>query len=164
MVLVKGGHPVEDGWRHLEDADPLPKSGPVTISWARWLAEKDTIKRPPSELGVRVPNTIVSDDVGAGASRFGLIALQFPGFSDGRAFSQARVLRGRHGFVGEVRATGGVGRDQLQFMERCGFDAFEVPEKAITENWFVALNEFDLFYQPAEDSRPWIARQRVGRN
>ena len=74
------------------------------------------------------------------------------------------MLRSRYGFAGEIRATGGVIRDQLQFMQRCGIDAFELPERALTEDWFVALSEMDLFYQPAEDDRPWIARQRQGRN
>src|ERR1700722_13420813 len=164
MVLVKGRKPIADAWHHLEDADPLPAGGPVTISWARWTAERDTIQRAPAELGVRIPNTVQTAEVGADAEKFGLIAVAFPSFSDGRAFSQARVLRDRYGFTGEIRATGGVLRDQLQFMQRCGIDAFEVPERALDEDWFAALDEFDLFYQPAEDNRPWIARQRLGRN
>jgi uncharacterized protein (DUF934 family) len=164
MVLVKDRKPIADAWHHLEDGDPLPGSGPVTVSWARWTAERDTIQRTPAELGVRIPNTVQTAEIGAEAAKFGLIAVAFPSFSDGRAFSQARVLRDRYGFTGEIRATGGVLRDQLQFMQRCGIDAFEVPERALEENWFAALDEIDLFYQPAEDNRPWIARQRQGRN
>jgi uncharacterized protein (DUF934 family) len=164
MVLVKGRTAVQDAWTHLEDADPLPASGPVTVSWARWTAERDAITRAPAELGVRIPNTASPAEVGADAAKFGLIAVNFPSFSDGRAFSQARVLRDRYNFRGEIRATGGVLRDQLQFMQRCGIDAFEVPERALTEDWFAALEEMDLFYQPAEDNRPWVARQRLGRN
>ncbi len=164
MVLVKGGKPVEDRWTHIEDDAPLPADGPVTVSWARWQTERGTIARAASELGVRVPNTVTTAEIGADAGRFGLIALSFPSFADGRAFSQARVLRSQYGYAGEIRATGGVGRDQLLFMQRCGIDAFEVPERALTEDWFAALNEIDLFYQPAEDNRPWIQRQRRGTN
>ena len=164
MVLVKGRKPIADGWHHLEDGDPLPDAGAITVSWARWTNERDLIKRPVGELGVRIPNTVPTAEIGADAAKFGLIAVAFPSFSDGRAFSQARVLRDRYGFTGEIRATGGVLRDQLQFMQRCGIDAFEVPERALDEDWFAALDEFDLFYQPAEDNRPWIARQRQGRN
>jgi uncharacterized protein (DUF934 family) len=164
MVLVKGRQPVADAWTHLEDADPLPAQGPVTVSWARWTAERDAIRREPAELGVRIPNTLSTAEIGAEAGKFGLIAVNFPSFSDGRAFSQARVLRDRYGYKGEIRATGGVLRDQLQFMQRCGIDAFEVPERALSEDWFAALDEFDVFYQPAEDNRPWVARQRLGRN
>jgi len=164
MVLVKGRTVVQDRWQHLEDADPLPLSGPVTISWARWTAERDTINRAPAELGVRLPNTVTTAEIGAEAAKFGLIAVAFPSFSDGRAFSQARILRDRYGYIGEIRATGNVLRDQLQFMQRCGIDAFEMPERALEENWLAAFDEFDVFYQPAEDNRPWIARQRLGRN
>lgn len=163
MVLVKAGKASTDSWRHIEDGDPLP-GGAVTISWARWLAERDAIDRKPGELGVRIPNTVTSAEIGADAGKFGLIVVTFPNLSDGRAYSQARVLRSRSGFKGEIRATGAVTRDQLQFMQRCGIDAFEVPERALTEDWFAAFSEMDLFYQPAEDDRPWIARQRYGRN
>ena len=155
---------VDDPWRHLEDSDPLPESGPITVSWARWTAERDTIKRAPAELGVRIPNTVPTAEIGAEAGRFGLIAVSFPNFGDGRAFSQARVLRDRYDFRGELRATGYVLRDQLLFLQRCGIDAFELPEKALAENWLAAFDEYDVFYQPAEDNRPWIARQRLGRN
>ena len=164
MVLVKGRTVVEDHWQHLEDGDSLPDGRSVTVSWTRWTAERGTIARPPEELGVRIPNTVTTAEIGAEAAKFGLIAVTFPSFSDGRAFSQARVLRDRYGFTGEIRATGGVLRDQLQFMQRCGIDAFELPERALTENWLAAFDEIDIFYQPAEDHRPWVARQRLGRN
>jgi uncharacterized protein (DUF934 family) len=163
MVLVKDRKPIDDAWRHLEDADPLPAHGPVTISWARWTVERDLILRAPAELGVRIPNTLPTAEIGAEAAKFGLIAVNFPNFGDGRAFSQARVLRDRYDFKGEIRATGGVLRDQLLFMQRCGVDAFEMPERALEEDWLLAFDEFDLFYQPAEDNRPWIARQRQAR-
>jgi uncharacterized protein (DUF934 family) len=161
MVLVKGGAGVADEWRHLADDEALPTEGKITLSWARWTAERTRIDRAPAELGLRLPNTVTTGEIGPECSRFGLIALVFPSFGDGRAYSQARVLRERFGYKGELRATGGVLRDQLQFMERCGIDAFEVSERAITEDWFAALGEFDVFYQPAADKRPWIARQRL---
>jgi uncharacterized protein (DUF934 family) len=162
MVLVKAGAVIADPWRHLADEETLPEAGPVTVSWERWVKERDAIGREQGELGVRVPNIVAGSEIGADAGRFGLIVLVFPNFSDGRAYSQARILRSRFGFSGELRATGGVLRDQLQFMQRCGFDTFEVSDRAIEENWFAALGEFDLFYQPAADNRPWIARQRQG--
>ena len=165
MVLVKNRQVVADTWHHLEDADPLPANGAITVSWARWTTERDMIgARAPAELGVRIPNTLATAEIGAEAGKFGLITVNFPSFGDGRAFSQARVLRDRYHFKGELRATGYVLRDQLQILQRCGVDAFELPERAITENWMAAFDEYDLFYQPAEDNRPWIARQRLGRN
>jgi len=163
MVLVKNRKPTQDVWHHLEDTDPLPANGAVTVSWARWTAERDTIGRAPAELGVRIPNTLPTAEIGAEAAKFGLIAVNFPSFGDGRAFSQARVLRDRYNFAGELRATGYVLMDQLLILQRCGVDAFELPERAIEENWLAAFDEYDVFYQPAEDNRPWIARQRRAR-
>jgi len=164
MVLVKNRKQVADSWTHLEDDAPLPANGQITVSWARWTAERDQLSsRAPAELGIRIPNTLPTAEIGAEAARFGLIAVNFPSFGDGRAFSQARVLRDRYGFKGELRATGNVLRDQLLILQRCGVDAFELPERAIAENWMAALDEYDLFYQPAEDNRPWIARQRRAR-
>ena len=62
-----------------------------------------------------------------------LVALVFPKFQDGRAYSQARILRERFGYRGEMRATGQVLRDQFVFMLRAGFDAFEVKKDADAE-------------------------------
>jgi uncharacterized protein (DUF934 family) len=160
MALVKLGQVVADEWRHLADDEAVPEDGAITVSWQRWLTEFGGSNRPAEMLGVRVPNTVPGAEIGPDAARFSLIVLSFPNFGDGRAYSQARVLRERYGFKGELRATGGVLRDQLQFMQRCGIDAFELGERAIAENWLDAFEEFDLFYQPAADNRPWIARQR----
>ncbi|HEY1089536.1 MAG TPA: DUF934 domain-containing protein [Burkholderiaceae bacterium] len=54
------------------------------------------------------------------------IALQFPKWVDGRAYSQARLLRTRLGFTGEIRATGEVLVDMLPLLQRCGFDAVQL--------------------------------------
>ena len=55
-----------------------------------------------------------------------MVALEFPVFNDGRSYSAARVLRERYGFEGELRAVGDVLLEQLHFMHRSGFDAFEI--------------------------------------
>ncbi len=86
MVLVKGGKAVADCWTHLGDDDALPAAGPVTLSWKRWLAERGGLTRDPSALGVRVPNDLAPTEIGADAARFGLVAVAFPSFTDGRAF------------------------------------------------------------------------------
>ena len=161
MPLLKHGRIVEDPWRHLDDAEPLPPDAPATVSLTRWRAEGEMLLGRGGRIGLRLPNDAsplaLAGDIGA----FGLIALAIPPFTDGRAYSQARLLRGRLGFTGELRATGNVLRDQLLFMRRCGVDAFEVGDRACAENWPAALAEFDLFYQPAEDGSPWIARRRA---
>jgi uncharacterized protein (DUF934 family) len=161
MPLLKDGRFIEDPWRPVEDGEALPPAAPASVSWQRWRAERAVLLHREDALGLRLPNDVspleLADDIG----RLGLVTLAFPRFTDGRAYSQARLLRARLGFRGELRATGNVLRDQLLFMRRCGIDAFEVGERAVRENWAAALGEFDVFYQPAEDGRPWIARQRA---
>ncbi len=88
------------------------------------------------------------------------VALDFPKFTDGRAYSHARVLRERLGFSGEVRAVGAVLPDQVLLMARCGFDAFELPEGARVETYLEAFEAFGVFYQPASDISPVAARLR----
>ena len=91
-----------------------------------------------------------------------LIALEFPTFRDGRAYSTARLLRERHGYSGELRAFGNVLRDQLMFMHRCGFNAFEVAEANALDSWRKALGEMSVWYQPTADGRvPATARRQV---
>jgi len=89
------------------------------------------------------------------------IVLEFPNFADGRAYSQARLLRERKGFRGTIRATGDVLCDQIQFMARVGIDAFDIGDRNI-ENYRQALGVFSVFYQCAADSvEPvWIRRER----
>ncbi len=161
MPLIKDGNFVEDTWRHLDDEDAVPTGEPVTVSWARWGRDRAALDgRNGGPLGLRLPNDVPPATVNGDVDRFDLIVLNFPRFTDGRAYSQARLLKARYGFKGELRAAGNVLRDQLQFMRRCGIDSFEVGERAIAENWLNAFADFDLFYQPAGDGAPWIQRLR----
>ena len=162
MPLIKDGRFITDAWRHLGDADTTPEGDAVTVSLTRWTSERDALYRREGRVGLRLPNDAAAMALARDIERFDLITLSFPRFTDGRAYSQARVLRARLGFRGELRATGDVLRDQLLFMRRCGIDAFEVGDRAAAENWLAAFEDFGLFYQPAEDARPWIGRQRVG--
>ncbi|MEM9014524.1 MAG: DUF934 domain-containing protein [Pseudomonadota bacterium] len=91
---------------------------------------------------------------------FSVIVLDFPSFADGRAYSQARLLRERYGFRGEIRARGDILRDQLFFMVRCGIDGFEMDTgDAATAN--DAFSEFSFAYQRAADKGEPIWRMRL---
>lgn len=161
MPIIKDGRFVEDTWRHLADDEATGFDLCISVSHARWRAERETLLACGAALGVRLPNDVPPDALAADLARLSLIVLSFPKFTDGRAYSQARLLRGRLGYKGELRASGEVLRDQLLFMQRCGFDAFAVPERALDEDWLAAFREFDVFYQPAEDRRPWRMRLRL---
>jgi len=162
MPLIKGGRFVADPWRSLADDEPVPAEAPqVIVSYARWLKERDALIALPAQLGLRVPNDLAVTKLAADLGHFALIVLNFPKFTDGRAYSQARLLRARYHFAGEVRADGEVLRDQLLFMRRVGFDAFAVSDRAHFENWLHAFREIDVFYQPAEDHQLSRLRRRV---
>lgn len=161
MPLAKNGRFIVDPWRHLADDEAPGEAQRISVSQARWASDRDALIASGRTLGLRLPNTLATETIAADLRHVALIVLSFPRFTDGRAYSQARKLRGRFGYRGELRAAGEVLRDQLLFMQRCGFDAFALPERAVAENWLAALSEFDVFYQPAEDHRPWLARRRV---
>src|SRR5262249_23081875 len=92
-----------------------------------------------------------------------LVALVFPTFKDGRAYSQARLIRERYAFRGELRATGQVLRDQLLFMHRAGFDAFEVSKDKDAAVFAESLKRYSVFSAPTGDGRAGALTARVSR-
>jgi phosphoadenosine phosphosulfate reductase len=82
-------------------------------------------------------------------ARFALVAVAFPKFTDGRGYSLAHQLRGSFGFAGELRATGEILFDQLQFLARCGFDSFEISDSATIRLLEAGRRPgLGIFYQP----------------
>ncbi len=155
MQLLKNGQPVgEDAWQPVEDDALLPPEGAVVVSFNRWKKERAQLHGSNTPVGVRMKNDEPVLELADDINRLDLIALTFPKFNDGRAFSQARLLRERLGYKGELRATGAVFRDQLLFMQRCGFDAYEIGNADAIGAWQKALQEFTRFYQPTADGRP----------
>ncbi len=160
MPLIKEGALAEDPWQALADEEALVE-GPVVVSLERWQSERESLLARNTPLGVRLQSdqspALIAEDL----DRLDLVALEFPKFNDGRAYSYARLLRDRYGFKGEVRAVGGVFRDQFLLMQRCGFDAFEVADKAAAEAWEKAISEISVTYQPGADARrPALALRR----
>lgn len=135
MPLVRDGAIVADPWISVADDAPVPRDGGAIVSFSRWKAEREALSGLNAPLGLALANTDDVAEIGPEANRFGVIALSFPKFSDGRAYSQARLLRERYGFKGELRATGAVLPDQLVHMLRCGFDAFMPPDDRLVRYW-----------------------------
>lgn len=80
-----------------------------------------------------------------------VLAIHFPAFTDGRGYSTGRLLRTRYGFAGELRAVGDVLRDQLYFLNQCGFNAFDLrPDQDLEE----ALGAFDDYTWRAGNASP----------
>lgn len=92
-----------------------------------------------------------------------LIILDFPKFTDGRAYTQARLLRERLGYAGELRASGAVYIDQLPFLLRCGFDSFASAQRGFGEALDKARTLFSVVYQPTGDGRATANQLRLER-
>lgn len=91
-----------------------------------------------------------TDDVLARAEEIrghAAVALQFPKWTDGRAYSQAVLLRGRLRYAGEISATGDVMADMLPLLRRCGFDSVQMRADQRLESAQRALGFFDDHYQ-----------------
>jgi uncharacterized protein (DUF934 family) len=161
MPLVKAGKIVEDQYVRVEDDTPLPDGVSVLLTAARFLADARDLVGRDAPVGVIWPNDRRVAELAPFVDRLALIALVFPKFKDGRAYSQARLLRERYGFRGELRATGEVLRDQFQFLLRSGFDAFEVKKPADAAAFAQAAARFSVFYQPSADGRLPALRRRL---
>lgn len=153
MKLLKDGNPVSDDWTHLDEGAPVPAAGGIIVSLARWQEERDALLQR-GQVGIRLKSDEAPDQIRNDLGHFGVIALEFPVYRDGRAFSYARLLRERFGYKGELRAVGNVLFDQLAFMHRCGFDTFEVQKDRDADRFAEALSTFSMRYQRAADDAP----------
>jgi uncharacterized protein (DUF934 family) len=161
MPLVKNARIATDIFVHIADGAELPGDGAILVSAARFLEDPETLLRRGGKLGVIWPNNRNLDDLVPYLDRLAVVALVFPTFRDGRAYSQARLLRERYGYDGELRATGQVLRDQFVFMLRAGFDAFEVKKQADAEAFAETVKRYSVFYQPTGDGRVTALNRRM---
>ncbi len=153
MRFIKRGHIVEDAYLRLADGAPAPEHGAIIVPAARFLIDATELAGRQSPTGVLWPNDRRVAELAPHLEGLAMVALVFPTFRDGRAYSQARQLRERYGFRGELRATGQVLRDQFMFMLRAGFDAFEVSKDADAAAFADVLRRYTVFYQPTGDGR-----------
>lgn len=161
MPLVKRGEIVVDRFMAVLDDAPVPDETAVLVPAARFLADSADLAGRAAPTGVTWPNNRAVAELAPHLDRLALVALVFPTFRDGRAYSQARALRERYGFRGELRATGEVLRDQLGFMVRAGFDAFDAKKDADAAAFVAAVGHYSVVYQPAADGRASALRARL---
>ncbi len=151
MPIIKDDVLVTDSWVVLGDDEPLPGAASAIVSLERWQAEREALVRRNAPLGIRLRSDQAPEGIADDLDHFAVVALEFPKFTDGRAYSYARLLRDRHGYRGELRALGNVLRDQYPFMRRCGFDAVQVAEGAELAPWLESLAAIGVWYQAAGD-------------
>jgi len=161
MPLVKGGKITDDAFVHVADGAELPGDGAILIPAARFLENPESVLQRKGKTGVVWPNNRDVDDLVRYLDRLAAVALVFPSFRDGRAYSQARLLRERFQYRGELRATGQVLRDQFVFMMRAGFDAFEVKKQSDAEAFAATVQRYSVFYQPTGDGRLTALHRRM---
>ncbi|KAB7741620.1 DUF934 domain-containing protein [Parvibaculum sedimenti] len=162
MQLIKNGKFVPDEWKHVADDEALPE-GAVIVSLQRWQKEQNLLLSRGTPIGVRLKSGEEPSLIAEHLDRLALVALEFPVYRNGRAFSYARLLRERYDYKGEVRAVGAVLRDQFYFLVRCGFDALEVRDEITPEIFAESIGTFTHPYQPSTDgAEPVMSlRQRL---
>jgi uncharacterized protein (DUF934 family) len=139
----------------------VPDDIAVIVPAARLLADASELTKREAPIGVLWPNDRSISDLEPYLERIALVALVFPNFRDGRAYTQARLLRERYQFRGELRATGQVLRDQFLILMRAGFDSFEVVKAADAQAFRDATHRYSVFYQPAADGQLPAFRRRA---
>ncbi len=138
---------------------PARGGGKITLPLATYLEYAQALTARNTPLGVRLSP---EDDPAAllpYLEKLTLIEVSFPKYADGRGYSQAQLLRRRYGYTGELRAVGHVLRDQILYLDRSGFDAFETTRASLS-GVMEALKEYSAFYQPAADGNPSVFARR----
>jgi uncharacterized protein (DUF934 family) len=166
--IIKGRDIVADDWTLLRLAEGIDAAtvevpaGKVIVPLKTWQAQKDALASR-ADIGVWLAPDERPEELKGELDKFGVIAIDFPKFTDGRGYSLAYNLRMRLGYTGELRAIGDVLRDQLFQMKRCGFDAYATrPDRSI-EDALKGLTVFSETYQASVDEHRPLFR-RAARN
>ena len=153
MALLKDGKLAEDIFLDVSAEDSLPADGAIIVSLEQWQEHKAELRGRSDPLGIVLRSDQKPEAIADDLDAFALVALDFPAFGDGRAYSSARLLRERYGFAGELRAVGDVLLEQLHFMHRVGFDAFLVASESAVRDWEIAAADISVWYQATNDGR-----------
>lgn len=163
--LIKDKAIVDDSWIVIEATDTPEavdtNASGIIVPLNVWQAQKSKLEARKSDIGVWLNSDQLADELGTDAAGFAIVALNFPGFMDGRGFTAARLLRERFGFEGELRAIGHVIRDQLFFLQRCGFNSFAMGDDIDLEAALSSFDDFSETYQGASDQKLPLFRRRA---
>ena len=164
-ILIKEGVVAPDEWTLLKEA-----TGPEVLQvvpgknfivpLAFWRDYQPEMQDYNGRFAIWLDSHENVNDIGPGLHDIPLVALNFPVFSDGRAYTNARELREKLNYQGEVRAIGDVLRDQLFYMARCGFNAFQLRHDQDVEACLAAFKDFHTGYQASiSDPLPLFRRR-----
>lgn len=155
--LIKDGAIVDDRYVTVAEDEAgqlsLP-AAPVLVKLPVWRRHRDALLAHGHGRGVLLAPDEFADTIAADLPHLDVVAIEFPAFADGRGYSTAALLRGRHGYKGELRAVGDVFKDTLFYQQRVGFNAFAVRADKSLEDALAGLSTFSVRYQGAVDQAP----------
>lgn len=164
--LIKDGVVIDNTWLLLAKpegdaaAEVIP-AGQVIVPLSIWLAQKDTLLQR-QDVGVWLDSDETAHQLAEDVQSLPLIAVNFPVFTDGRAFTTAHLLRKRYKFTGELRAIGHFIRDQLCYLRRCGVNAFAFAREDIDlADAAQSLYDFTQYHQASIDQPLPLFRRRA---
>ena len=165
-LVIRDRSVVPDPWRIVGAAGeelpgPLPP-GPIVVPLAAWKERRAELLRRLEPIGVWLEADAEPAEIAEDLPRLALVAVRFPKFTDGRGYSIASLLRRRHGYRGELRAFGEIGRDQLFYLARVGFDSFRLAERHDPERALASLGDFSVRYQASVDQPLPLFQRREG--
>lgn len=163
MTLLKDGAIAEDIFNDVSAAGEIPAEGAVIVSLDQWREYRDALVGRDEPVGICLKSDEKPAEIEDDLEHLSVVALEFPAFRDGRAYSYARLLRERYGYAGELRAVGDVLLEQLHFMHRVGFDAFSISAEDAVRDWEIAAADISVWYQPTADGRDSAMQLRHGR-
>ncbi len=148
MQIIKDNQIIDNTWTFIADDNELI-NGDIIVSSSRWRKEKSQILNLKGKKGLRLSSTDKIEGIADDLEHISLIELDFPAFNDGRGFSQARLLRGRYHYTGEIRAIGGYMVDQVFYLKRVGVNAFQLKNEKELPLALSCMSDFTVSYQPS---------------
>lgn len=145
MQLIKNKQLSQDNWVFIEDDAALNPDFNI-VSFARWQAECRPLSAQ-ANLGIRLESDIMIEELEESLSSFSLIELHIPVFTDGRAFTHARLLRSRYGFTGDIRVSGDFMLDQVFYLSRVGVSSFVIDDHENADKVIAVMDDFTVHYQ-----------------
>ncbi len=156
--IIKNGQLVNDDWNRVDEVGLFPE-GKILISMSSWNEQQVQFFKRYGEIGIWMESNENPEEI-ENLERIPVIGILFENFMDGRGFSIARLLRERLDYQGEIRAIGSPIRDQLSYMVKCGFDAFDLADHYDLEEALASLNDFSESYQTSVQQKTPLFRRR----
>lgn len=163
--LIKDRAIVNDSWTLLKEStgpevlEVIPGKN-LIVPVEFWRENPAEIENYNGAIGIWLNSNQVASDLKLHVDLFPVIALNFPVFSDGRSYSNARQIRQEYNYKGELRAIGDVLRDQLYYMHQCGFNAFSLRHDQDPEVCLTAFDDFETNYQATVQQPTPLFRRR----